>query len=385
MGQAKANKKISLALRMSAFLAEQKNLGDKLLSENNVLFISDVRDEMGGNFEWVYNELDKSRWNIDVFLKDKQLHKETVADAILIAKKLRTAKYIFLEDVYNYLQFYTPLPGQEIIQLWHAAGAYKKFGFSRKNEQIKISPGHKKYTKAIVSADGIKSCYAEAYGISEDKIIATGVPRTDIFFNEEWKAKVCEEFRQKHPVAIGKKIILFAPTYRGTKILMANYDMSQVPIQEMREKFGKDYIFVSKLHPAAYNNMVNRKERLGDDGKFWIDISDIRDINDVLPVADILITDYSSVIFDWLLLDKPIIYYAYDKDEYQGARGLYYSFDEYIYGAVANTGDELLRAIAKADMMPDKRKVFRERFMSACDGKATERVVNQIVQEEISK
>ena len=374
MIQKKFSKKINLAARMLAFIAEQKKTGGKNMRQDGVLFISDVRDEMGGNFEWVYNALDKDKWHIELFLKDKQLHKETIADAKAIARKLRSAKYIFLEDVYNYLQFYTPLPGQEIIQLWHAAGAYKKFGFSRKNEDIKISPGHRKYTKAIVSADSIKTCYAEAYEISEDKVIATGVPRTDIFYDEKWKQEVRDKFHEKYPETAGKKIILFAPTYRGTKVPMAYYDMKKVPLAEMAEKFGDEYIFVSKLHPAAYNNMSMRGEKLGD-GKFWLDVSDIRDINDILPVADILITDYSSVIFDWLLLDKPIIYYTYDQDEYAGDRGLYYSFDEYVYGKVAKTGNELIAAIESADMMADKRAAFRDRFMAACDGKATERVI----------
>ena len=370
------SKKFNLAIRMSAFIAEQKRVGSKKLQDNNVLFISDVRDEMGGNFEFVYNALDKTAWNVDVFLKDKQLHKETVSDAWLIADKLCAAKYIFVEDVYNYLQFYTLLPGQEIIQLWHAAGAYKKFGFSRKNEDIKISPGHRKYTKAIVSADSIKSCYAEAYDICEDKVVATGVPRTDIFFDEKWKSEVCDRFHEKYPETKGKKIILLAPTYRGTKVPMADYDMTKVPIEELSKQYGDEYILVTKLHPAAYNNMLLKGKKLGDDSGFWLDVSDIRDINDILPVADILITDYSSVIFDWLLLDRPIIYYVYDRDEYAGDRGMYYSFDEYVYGAVAETGDELVKAIGAADMMEDKRNAFRERFMEACDGHATERVLD---------
>ena len=375
MGANKLKKKADLAARMSAFILEQKRVGGKLMKDNNVLFISDVRDVMGGNFEWVYNAIDKKAWNVDIFLKDKQLHKETVSDARLIAKKLRSAKYIFVEDVFNYLQFYTLLPGQEIIQLWHAAGAYKKFGFSRKGEDIKISPGHRKYTKAIVSAAGIASCYAEAYDISEDRIVPTGVPRTDIFFDEAWKESVQKKFRENYPETAGKKIILLAPTYRGTKVPMADYDMSKVPIKELKEKFGHEYILVTKLHPAAYNNMKLKGKKLGDDSGFWLDVSDIRDINDILPVADILITDYSSVIFDWLLLDKPIIYYVYDKDEYAGDRGMYYSFDEYVYGAVAETGEELVNAIAAADMMTERREAFRTKFMRACDGHATERVV----------
>ena len=375
MAASKLKKKADLAARMTAFIAEQKLVGSKLMKDRNVLFISDVRDVMGGNFEWVYNALDKKEWNIDVYLKDKQLHRETISDARLIARKLRTAKYIFVEDVFNYLQFYTLLPGQEIIQLWHAAGAYKKFGFSRKFEDIKISPGHRKYTKAIVSAEAISSCYAEAYDISEDKIVATGVPRTDIFYDESWKNEVREKFWAKYPETRGRKIIVLAPTYRGTKVPLADYDMSRVPIREMHERLGDDYILVTKLHPAAYNNMLLKGRKLGDDSGFWLDVSDIRDINDILPVADILITDYSSVIFDWLLLDRPIIYYVYDKDEYAGDRGMYYSFDEYVYGAVAETGDELIEAIRAADMMTDKREAFREKFMGACDGHATERVV----------
>lgn len=375
MGANKLKKKADLAARMSAFILEQKRIGGKLMKDNNVLFISDVRDVMGGNFEWVYNAIDKKAWNVDIFLKDKQLHKESVSDARLIAKKLRSAKYIFVEDVFNYLQFYTLLPGQEIIQLWHAAGAYKKFGFSRKGEDIKISPGHRKYTKAIVSAAGIASCYAEAYDISEDRIVPTGVPRTDIFFDEAWRESVQKKFRENYPETEGKKIILLAPTYRGTKVPMADYDMSKVPIKELKEKFGDEYILVTKLHPAAYNNMKLKGKKLGDDSGFWLDVSDIRDINDILPVADILITDYSSVVFDWLLLDKPIIYYVYDKAEYAGDRGMYYSFDEYVYGAVAETGEELVNAIAAADMMTERREAFRTKFMGACDGHATERVV----------
>ena len=378
------NKKIELAKRMLAFIAEQKLCGRRLMKDDNVLFVSDVRDEMGGNFMCVYEALrdganaPDGHWNIDVFLKDKQIHKETVADARLIARKLRSSKYIFLEDVFNYLQFYTPLPGQEIIQLWHAEGAYKKFGFSRKGEDIKISPGHRKYTKAIVSAESIRGCYAEGYGISEDKVIATGIPRTDIFYDEEWKAEVSAKFRKDHPEIGDRKIILLAPTYRGTKVPQAFYDMSKIPLAEMRERFGDEYVLVTKMHPAAYNNMLLKGQRLGDESGFWIDVSDVRDVNDILPAADILITDYSSIIFDWLLLDKPLIYYVYDKDEYAGDRGMYYPFDDYVYGAVACNEKELLKAIEDRDMADEKREEFRDRFMSACDGYATQRVVDLI-------
>jgi len=144
---------------------------------------------------------------------------------------------------------------------------------------------------------------------------------------------------------------------------------------QLKEKFGDEYVLVTKLHPAAYNNMLLRGEKLGSDDGFWIDVSDVRDINDIMPAADIMITDYSSIIFDWLLLDRPLIYYVYDKAEYAGDRGIYYPFDDYVYGAVAESEEELIEAIGARDMMEDKRSAFRERFMKACDGHATERVI----------
>lgn len=361
---------------MGTFVLEQKIVGSKLIKENNVLFISDVRDSMGGNFECIYEALDRSKWNIDVFLKDKQLHKETRADARAIARKLRSAKYIFLEDVFNYLQFYTPLPGQEIIQLWHAAGAYKKFGFSRTEKDLKVSLGHRKYTKAITSSDAINHNYAEAYGIDTDKIIATGVPRTDIFFDESWRKRINDEFRASHPEIAGRKIIFLAPTYRGTKVPLAYYDMSNIPLDELKKRFGDKYVLVTKFHPAAYNNMRLHGDKLGSGDGFWIDASDVRDINDIMPAADIMITDYSSIIFDWLLLERPLIYYVFDKEEYAGDRGMYYPFDEYVYGAVAEDEESLIKAIEEGDMMQEKRTAFREKFMEACDGHATERVLN---------
>lgn len=367
-------KKFDLARRMLAFVAAQRLPSCRKYDPEGILFISDVRDGMGGNFECVLNALDKDKWHIDTFLKDKQLHRETVSDAAVIARKLRAAKYIFLEDVFNYLQFYTPLPGQEIIQLWHGEGAYKKFGFSRTQKDIKISTGHKKYTKAIVSAPSIRGCYAEGYGIDIDKVIATGIPRTDAFYDEEWKASVRKSFREAHPEVGDRKIILLAPTYRGTKISQAHYDMSEIPLAAMEEEFGRDYVLVTKMHPAAYNNALLEGRTLGD-GRFWIDISDVRDVNDVLPAADILITDYSSIIFNWALLDRPVVYYVFDRSDYESDRGLYYPFDDYVYGAVAQDKAGLMEALRRQDMMPERRKVFLDRFMSSCDGHSSERVL----------
>ena len=91
-----------------------------------------------------------------------------------------------------------------------------------------IHKGYRTYTKAIVSSDDIRSCYAEAFHMDISKIKATGFPRTDMFFNDQYKENIKKSFYQRHPRYQGKKIILFAPTYRGAPVSKATYDFSKI-------------------------------------------------------------------------------------------------------------------------------------------------------------
>ena len=116
------------------------------------------------------------------------------------------------------------------------------------------------------------------------------------------------------------------------------------------------------------------------DGVTCLDVSD-EDITDLMLASDLMITDYSSAIFEYLLTDKPVIYYVYDIEQYAGARGLFFDFEEYLYGETARDQEELVRAVKAANLMEERRQQFRDKFMSACDGHATERVRKLIFEE----
>ncbi|MDO4869043.1 MAG: CDP-glycerol glycerophosphotransferase family protein [Bacillota bacterium] len=353
--------------------------------EDRVFFVTDASDELHGNMKCIHDALKDRGLDIMIYCRAKQLHSRTSADVTAVAKGLASAKYIFLEDVLDYLEFIDPAENQEIIQLWHGAGAFKMFGFSRPDGaagKVRVSKGHRKYTKAITSSRKINWCYAQAFDISENKVAATGIPRTDIFFDDEYKARVREKFAADHPDAAGKKIILFAPTYRGNRISEAGYDMGKLDLGRLKAQLGDEYRVIFKWHPAAYRNMQahgSGYDLRAYDG-YFMDRSDA-DINELLVAADVLVTDYSSVIFEFALMDKPIVFYTYDLDEYISERGLYYPFDRYVYGRTAVSQNELADAILAEDTMPDKRKDFREMFMDACDGGSTERVMNLIFNE----
>lgn len=352
------------------------------LKENRVLFISDVRSDMGGNFKFVCDEISDG-YEIKTSFKADRRIRRSLGEYLRQCLYLATSKYVFLEDYAECTAFMHVRKGQELIQLWHGSGAYKRFGHSRdgKDDVGRIHPGYKRYTKAFVSSEFVRPVFAGAFSISKDKVLATGVPRTDAFFNEAYKAKKTADFYKEYPEAEDKKIILFAPTYRGKRVEDASYGFDQIDLQKLYEELSAEYLFVIKWHPALYNNIKDGKVKSWDlkpfEG-FAYDLSDKREVNDLLFVADILITDYSSIIFDHALLKKPIIYFIYDLEEYEEGRGLYFPFEDYVYGDTARTQEELTAAIRAENFYEDKWKIFTEKFTKANDGKAARRIIKAV-------
>lgn len=356
------------------------------LDKNKVLFLSDVREKLGGNLELIYNMLPDEKYNKKVSLKSDRREKRNLKQIKELVYDLATSKYVILEDLSRATIPIKLKKGQEMCQLWHGAGAFKKFGYSRKDIK-NIHSAYKKYTKAIVSSEAIRGCYAEAFGISEDKVKATGIPRTDIFFNEQYIKSKKDELYEHYPILKEKKVVLFAPTYRGIPFSdEANYDFEKLNLDRIYEELKDEYIFIFKWHPAIYNNIQRNIATLPDFSVyngFYLDLSSYRDINDLLLITDVLITDYSSVIFDYALVNKPIVYFTYDLEEYENGRGLYYQFKEYVYGDVAKDTEELIKAIENNNMAEDLRKNFIKKFMSACDGKSTEKTYKWIFENKI--
>lgn len=349
---------------------------------NRVLFLSDQRAELGANLKCIYDVTPSDKYEKIVSLKPNRYYHRKFKEKITLIYNLTTSKYIILDDWSKFISIIKRRKKQEIVQLWHGPGAFKTFGYSRIDRSKKNSKYsmHRNYTKAIVTAEDIRWCFAEGFGMDIKNVKATGFPRTDSLFDKKYKDNIKKEFYKEYPELKGKKIILFAPTYRGTSLPSAYYDFDQLDLGKIKKGLGQKYAFIIKWHPAVYNKLEHNDLEF-DISKYKglvYDFSNKRDINDLLIVADILITDYSSVIFDYLLLDKPIIYYAYDLDKYNEERGLYFDFKEYVYGDIATNINELIKFIKKPNLAKEKRKVFHNKFMSSCDGHSTEKTYDFI-------
>ena len=206
------------------------------------------------------------------------------------------------------------------------------------------------------------------------------MPRTDIFFEEDFVAKSKAMLIQRYPELENKKIVMWAPTYRGNSIRESKNDMG-LDFEALKCMLTDEYALLVKLHPHIAKSLKDSDLPENLRG-FVYNISDKFDISNALCFSDIVISDYSSLIFEYSLFEKPMIFYAYDLEEYDSDRSFYYDYESFVPGEIVKNTKDLAKAILNAGNAFNKQRVvsFREDFMSACDGKATERVFS-IVEE----
>lgn len=347
--------------------------------KNKVLFLSASRDSLTGNFEFIYKEIKKHKnYYINVMLKKSLKDKYSIKQKFGLIYLIATSKYIFLDDFYPMIYALKLRKNTELIQLWHAMGAFKRVGYSRGSKvgaPVKHSLTHKNYTGTIVSSEYIRKDYAEAFGISIEKVHALGIPRTDVFFDENYRKKTIEAIYKKYPQLKNKKVMLFAPTFRGNGQKTAYYNFDWFDFEELKKNFSRDYICIIKLHPF----IKNKPDYDFRNDSFFLDLSSVREINDLLFVTDLLITDYSSVIFEYSFFKKPIVFYVPDLNEYKNSRDFYYPLDKYTYGEVAMDFESLINCVKNNSLDIDKLNEFYEYFCSSCDGKSSKRVVDYYI------
>ncbi|MGJ5836373.1 CDP-glycerol glycerophosphotransferase family protein [Bacillus altitudinis] len=353
------------------------------VKQNKITFASDSRTDLSGNFEFVYQELlnRDETFDFQFFLKESINTKKSIAEYVQMAYHFATSRQILIDDFYPIIYPLKIRKNADLVQLWHAVGAFKTFGYSRIGLPGGPSPtskNHRNYTKVIVSSDHIRKHYAEGFGVDIENVIATGVPRTDFFFDEAKKAEVRSSLYEEYPFLKGKKVILFAPTFRGNGQQSAHYPFEVLNYDQLYQELNSEYIFLFKIHPFV-KNQINIPYQYSE---FFYDFSDFREINELLLIADVLITDYSSVCFEFALLQKPMIFFSYDVDEYIRTRDFYYEYFSFIPGPLARTCRELVSIVKNNQYEFEKLDSFVQYFFDELDGQSSKRVVDAIFLEQ---
>jgi CDP-glycerol glycerophosphotransferase (TagB/SpsB family) len=333
---------------------------------DRIVFSSYFSREPEGNIKCVLDEL-TSRGGYDVrtvFMKYGKSLSGKLRYAANILKELyyfNTSRLVVLEGNSLVLAAIPKKKGVFALQLWHASGAFKKFG--QDTERIYKIKG---LDAAVVSSRAVKGIYAEALNVPEENVHALGIPRLDPLFDEKTVRAYRDEIIEKYPPLKGRKVLLYAPTFRGKGVDdVAGF---HVDLKKISEGLGEEYILAVRLHPL-----------MRDQGLFpgFADLSR-EDLLKTLCSTDMLITDYSSIIFEYSALNRPMLFLTPDLAEYKKTRGFYRDFATFVPGRICMDEEELLRAVKAGDLQGEKVAAFAAEYMDYTDGRSTERVVDLI-------
>jgi CDP-ribitol ribitolphosphotransferase len=252
-----------------------------------------------------------------------------------------------------------------VVQLWHSCGAFKKFGYSSAGD---ISPHFKGSVSenidlVTVSSPECERVFKEAFRLPDGVARAIGISRTDVFFDSGYIADCRKKLAEKYPQTTGKKLLLYLPTFRGDA--SHAYSVGHEEIKALRKRLGDGWEIAVRMHPRVKGGET--------------DLPDCP-TNELLPCADMLVTDYSSVIFEYALFGKPMLLWCPDLGEYSDERDFYIDLRRDIPCPVITEADKLADAVEQEirAFSPERYRAFTERFMSSCDGRATARIADFI-------
>ena len=345
---------------------------------NKVTFLSNRADRLTGNIKAVFFEMTKLD-NVDItVLCKKGGLKDNLPNLFKFFKLYATSSVVFVDDYYHFLSYIKKKDDVKLIQLWHACGAFKTFGFSRLGRDSYLrqsSPNHRQYDYVIVSSNEVIPYYAEGFGVAMEKVIPLGSPRCDVLENESYKKRFVKNFYKDNPELKGKRILLFAPTFRGGGMGNCSYPIEKFEADKIFDSIEEDWVIAVKMHPYLQerpNCSDKYKSRL-------IDFTSEYNINDLLFVTDLLVTDYSSVIFEASLLNIPMMFYAFDLYDYIASRDFYYDFEGFVPGKIVFSENELINCINAKDFESEKVNGFKNKFFDDLDGKSSKRVADLIL------
>ncbi|MCF2587199.1 CDP-glycerol glycerophosphotransferase family protein [Brevibacterium sp. UCMA 11752] len=346
---------------------------------NNVLFASEARPNMQGNLKAVHDRMLERGLDQDFnfgysFRTGRTSSRQ---NALNLAWQMGKANTILIDDYFAVLKDLGDRNKQKIIQLWHAGSGFKSVGYSRFGQygSPNLRNAHRLYSYAICGSQHLRDVYSEAFGIEREAVLATGLPRIDGFLREGRADEILPEFEAEFPDSRGKRKILLAPTFRGRGSGDAHYDYEEIDFPALYEACGQDTVVLFRQHhfipePAPIPSEFS--DRL-------IDVASFPDTNDLLLISDVLVTDYSSVIYEYSLLERPMIFFAYDLETYSATRGMHRAYEEAAPGSIATTFDELVALMREPELSVEKTKEFVRENFDHVDTNNSDRVIDTLV------
>ncbi|MBF7019880.1 CDP-glycerol glycerophosphotransferase family protein [Staphylococcus sp. 18_1_E_LY] len=380
----------------------QKNIFTKLpIKDNTILYESFLGKNYSDSPKSIFKYLlenEPNKWKHIWVLNNKELvekEPEFKNNNVKIINRF-SWKYFYYVTVSKYFVLNMRQPKwlykkaeQVILSTWHGT-PLKRLVFDMEN----VTSANRNYKKdfynqsrnwdyLIAANKYSENIFESAFMYPRENILTYGYPRNDILTNhtEEYKKQIKEQLG----LPSSKKVILYAPTWRDDEFhSVGNYKFKlQIDLDQLRKEVGKEYVIALRMHYFISDNM----DLKGYEG-FAYDFSKYNDINDLYIASDMLITDYSSVFFDYAILRKPILFYTYDLDKYQNMlRGFYIDVNKELPGPLLLSNDEVIESIKNINKVNEEYKnkyeEFYKKFCYLEDGNASKRVVKTVFGEKL--
>lgn len=283
------------------------------------------------------------------------------------------AKYVFICDTFLPASSGKKDDDTKLVQLCHFSGPFKKIGYATTDDVPAYYKGNvfQNYDLVTASSDLYVPLLTDAMRQKEGVVQALGSSRSDIFYDEKWVLKCKNDFFSQFPEAQGKKVLLWAPSFRGDA--SSPDSLGNETFFQLQNKLGHEWFILIKHHP--------HDDAVATDPHYRSNCS--IPTERLLPVVDLLITDYSTTVLDYLTFDKPFILYAPDLEQYERTRGFFIDYRNITKNMTTNP-EELETLIAKvyADWLSGDREDItrcKEIFTSACDGNSTARILEYLL------
>ncbi|MCI9612570.1 MAG: teichoic acid biosynthesis protein [Eubacterium sp.] len=373
--------KINKPLKVDMYWKYRKKYKHKS-SKPVVMFMSEQSTSISTNLKAVKDRMlargmDKDYIIVESYRSSVTNPRQGIKSWMDMLKKMAMSDFIFLDDHAPVLDWLILDKDTTLVQLWHAGAGFKSSGYSRWGHIGCPAPYscHRQYKYGISGSKNIAHFFSEVWGINDSQVLPTGMPRIDEYLDEAYRAKKTKELYDKYPMCKDKKVILFAPTYRGTNKANAHYPYELIDFEQLYKLCGDEYVVLFKMHPWVASEVpIADKYR-----DRFVDVGRYPNINDLFYITELLITDYSSNIFEYSLMKKPMLFFAFDKIQYSFSRGFHRAYEQSAPGKVCATFDEVLKAIAEKDFEYPKVEEYVEKHFDYIDSHASDRVIDWII------
>ncbi|HEX7173336.1 MAG TPA: CDP-glycerol glycerophosphotransferase family protein [Candidatus Limnocylindria bacterium] len=292
------------------------------------------------------------------------------------------ARVVVVDDYFFPLYVVRPRAETTIVQTWHASGALKRFGHSVRDatfgadealtDRVRI---HATYDVCLVGSAEAATHFADAFDLPVDRFRwDIGIPRTDPFFDADLRRDAERRVRARYHIPDGRRVVLWAPTFRGDRVTEAR-DLGALDLDRLAAALGNDHLLLLRLHPFVRDRTAVSPRAAA----FVRDVSEHPDIHELMFVSDVLVTDYSSAIFEYSLLERPMAFFAPDLDAYERERGFYVDYRSWVPGPVVTTSGELAGWLRAGSFDLDRVRRFRAASFEVADGHATPRFIEEVV------